>query len=350
MTTEEPDWNRRRLLAGLTALGGIGSAAHIGIGAGSALLAGAAGAQSRTVTDRGTWLVLLGTQGGPNVNTERNQCSNAIVVDGKVYMIDCGYGSMGALNESGLGLRNVDNIFLTHLHDDHTSDLVALLSHQWTLTRTEPTAVIGPWGTSRLVDAALDFASANAEIRLADEARTVQLEDLFSGRDIEASANPTEVYSDDRVTVTSVENTHFPLSAREKVPYRAVSYRFDSRDRSITISGDTARSDSLVRLAEGSDVFVCETINEASARADFERRVAAGAYADNPEGVWKHIVETHTNTEDAGRMASQAGVGTLVLTHLVPGTITDNSDALFLEGARKHFDGDIIVGRDLMVI
>jgi ribonuclease BN (tRNA processing enzyme) len=339
VSDKDYNWNRRHILAGLTALGGFGAFARNAVAQAPA-----------TAPARGTWLVLLGTQGGPNVNTERNECSSAIVIDGKVYMIDCGYGSMGALNESGLGLRNANHIFLTHLHDDHTSDLVALLSHQWTTNISVPTQVIGPWGTERLVDAALDFAEANAAIRLADEDRSTGLDDLFSGRDIDAATNPTEIFSDDRVTVTSVENTHFPDSARRKVDYRAVSYRFDSRDRSITISGDTAPSENLVRLAEGSEVFVCETIDVPSARADFERRVAEGAYADNPEGVWNHIVGTHTSTEDAGRMAAEAGVETLVLTHLVPGGITENSDNLFLEGASRHFNGRIIVGRDLMVI
>jgi ribonuclease BN (tRNA processing enzyme) len=85
-------------------------------------------------------------------------------------------------------------------------------------------------------------------------------------------------------------------------------------------------------------------------RASFDRRVAAGAYADNPEGIWKHIVETHTSTEEAGRMAAEAGVGLLVLTHLVPGALDDVSDEIYLQGVRRHFDGEVIVGRDLMVI
>jgi hypothetical protein len=59
---------------------------------------------------------------------------------------------------------------------------------------------------------------------------------------------------------------------------------------------------------------------------------------------------TDRGTLDAGRMAAAAGVGTLVLTHLVPGEITENSDDLFIEGASRHFEGEIIVGRDLMVI
>jgi ribonuclease BN (tRNA processing enzyme) len=340
--------DRRGFLHGLATAGGLGALARIGFGGIAGFAAGALRAQGVPAT--GTRLVLLGTQGGPNFNTERNECSSAVVVDGQVYMVDCGYGALGALRESGLGFRDVDNIFLTHLHDDHTADLPALLSHQWTDGRVDPALVIGPYGTEAMVAAALEFSRANTIIRLADEGRSVRPTDIFSARDIEATTAPLEVFADEHVTVTSVENTHFPESAKAQVPYRAVSYRFDSANRSITISGDTAPSENLVRLATGSDVFVCETIEVSTMRASFDRRVAAGAYADNPEGIWKHIVETHTSTEEAGRMAAEAGVGLLVLTHLVPGALDDVSDEIYLQGVRRHFDGEVIVGRDLMVI
>lgn len=342
--------DRRVFLAGLAGLGGSGAVTRLGLGGGFALGSALTSAQDTAVSSNGTQLVLLGTQGGPNFHAERKECSNAIVVDGRIYVIDCGYGALGRLVDAGLNYREVGNIFLTHLHDDHTSDVVTLLSHQWTGGRVDPTLVIGPYGTEQLVEAALAYFRANTEIRLVDEDRSVQPADLFSGLDIEATAAPTEVYADDLVTVSSVENTHFPDFAREQLPYRAVSYRLDSRDRSITISGDTAYSDNLVRLAEGSDVFVCETIDAETFRVNFDERVAAGAYADNPEGIWKHIVDTHATTEDAGRMAAEAGVGTLVLTHLIPGALMDVSDDLYLEGVRRHFDGEVIVGQDLMVI
>ncbi|MDX1562200.1 MAG: MBL fold metallo-hydrolase [Gammaproteobacteria bacterium] len=315
-----------------------------------ALAAARLEAQARALTGRGTQLVLLGTQGGPNFNAMRNEFSNAVVVEGRTYLVDCGYGALGALREVGLNMREIGNVFLTHLHDDHTSDLAALLSHQWTDGRVSPTLVVGPYGTDQLVDAALAFAEANTQIRLADEDRSVLPADMFSARVIEATASPAEVFADDLVTVSSVENTHFSESAKQRFPYRSVSYRFDSRDRSVTISGDTAYSENLIRLAEGSDVFVCETIEVETTRRNFEQRVAAGSYADNPEGIWKHIVETHTSTEDAGRMAAAAGVGTLVLSHLVPGALTDVPDSLYLEGVRRHFDGEVIVGQDLMII
>ena len=312
------------------------------------LLAPAFAAQ--TNANSGTRLVMLGTQGGPNFNEQRGECSSAVVVDGRIYLVDCGYGTLGALKASGLGFRGVGNVFLTHLHDDHVSDLAALLSHQWTDGRVDPNLVIGPYGTKRLVEAAIAFATANTEIRLVDEARSVKPSKIFSGRDIQPTVTPTQVFSDDRVKVSSVENTHFPESTKKAVPYRSVSYRFDARNRSITISGDTAYSENLVRLAKGSDVFVCETIHVQLTRQNFERRVAAGAYADNPEGIWKHIVETHSSTEEVGRMATEAGVRTLVLTHLVPGSLMDVKDDVYLEGVRKHFKGEVIVGRDLMTI
>ena len=94
-------------------------------------------------------------------------------------------------------------------------------------------------------------------------------------------------------------------------------------------------------------VLVCEAIEKEVYRAIYEKRVANGAYADNPEGVWNHIIGTHTSTTDAGRMATAAGVKTLVLNHIIPGDI---EDSIFIASARKTFQGEIIVGKDQMVL
>lgn len=225
-----------------------------------------------------------------------------------------------------------------------------MLTHQWTDGRTQPTVISGPHGTAALVAAALEYGAANAEIRLVDEARAVRPADLFRGEDVPATSEPREVYRDDHVRVTSIENTHFPEAAKAATPHRSLSYRFDTATRSFVFSGDTAYSTNLVRLARDADVFVCETIEIAAMRRAFEQRVANGAYADNPEGVWKHIVETHVTTSDAGRMAKEAGVGMLVLSHLAPGALQPLADDDYLRGVREHFDGRAVVGKDLMVL
>lgn len=310
-----------------------------------------AGAQELSAaTGSGTELLLLGTQGGPNFNLTRGETASAVLVGGRPYLVDCGYGTLGALIRAGVNYREIAQVFLTHLHDDHTADLPALLGRQWTNGRVDPTLVLGPHGTSRMVQAVIAFNEANASIRLADEGRTVRPADLLSGRDVEATDAPGEVYRDDQVTVRSVENTHFPEHSRSRMPYRALSYRFDTRERSIVFSGDTAYSEALVELAREADVLVCEVIEVATMRQAFEGMVARGMYADNPEGIWRHIVDTHTPVEDAGRMATEARVGTLVLNHLVPGSLADLDDDAYIRLARQTFDGTVVVGRDQMVL
>lgn len=298
-----------------------------------------------------TQLVLLGTQGGPNFNLVRGESASVIVVDGRLYLIDCGYGTLGALVRAGLHYRFVDQVFLTHLHDDHAADLPSLIGHQWTDGRIAPVGIHGPPGTERLVAAALDFNAINEEIRLVDETRSVRIVELFTAKDVSAGTEPVPVFADERLEVTAVENTHYPDESMARMPHRSIAYRCTSRDRSVVFSGDTAVSPALVRLARGADVLVCEAMEVDLMRISFEARVAAGAYADNPEGIWHHIVTTHTTTQQAGEMAAAAGVKTLVLNHLVPGALApDVADDVYAAGARRHFDGEIIVGRDQLVL
>lgn len=307
---------------------------------------GAAAASGRTSgSDR---LILLGTQGGPNFTPERSETASAVVCDGVTYLVDCGYGTLGALTRAGLGYREVATVFLTHLHDDHTADLAAFLGHQWTGGRVSETAVYGPPGTTDLVDAALAFGESNAAIRLVDEARSVLPRDIVHATNVAATAAPSDVYEDERVRVTAVENTHYPESSQREMTHRALSYRFDTRERSIVFSGDTAYSSSLVALARGADVLVCEAMDVPAMRRAFDVMVANGAYADNPEGIWEHIVGTHTSTEEAGRMAEEAGVGLLVLNHLIPGALGELSDDAYVAGVRRAFQGEVVVGRDQM--
>ena len=134
------------------------------------------------------------------------------------------------------------------------------------------------------------------------------------------------------------------------MPYRALSYRFENDDRSIVMSGDTSYSQNLVKLAQDADVFVCEAVHVNQMRQAFEQMLAKGLYADNAQGIWEHIIGTHTSTEDAGRMAHEAGVKMLILNHILPGALQDLEDDLYLEGVRKHYQGKVLVGRDQLKI
>jgi ribonuclease BN (tRNA processing enzyme) len=123
----------------------------------------------------------------------------------------------------------------------------------------------------------------------------------------------------------------------------AFAYRFDTADRSIVISGDTNRSENLVRLAQGADVLVHEALYVPAV----DRLVAR---VPNAATLKKHIIEAHTAVEDCARVASAAGVKTLVLSHLVPADDPTVTEQTWLDAARPHFNGRIVVGRDLMEI
>jgi ribonuclease BN (tRNA processing enzyme) len=347
------DRQRRKLLA--TALDLAAAGAVLGVPSGAfAQRGGVAGSVAglAPLPLTGTRLVLLGTRGGPGVDPTQAQTASAVVVDGTPYLVDCGYGAVRALVASGIGFQPVGKVFFTHLHDDHTTDLPTLLSLQWTASRSQPTDAYGPHGTAALVTAALQFLRANAEIRMVDEGRTTPPDELFRGHDVPARAEPLEVFADDRVRVTAVENTHFPERFKARMPYRAISLRFDTRERSIVFSGDTAYSENLVTLARDADVLVCEVMDHA-VHAQMLERASAAAAAGNAESIFRHVAETHVTPADIARMATAAKVKTVVLNHQLPGPSAGPLGfpvSAFIDGVSAGFGGQVIVGRDLMVL
>ena len=343
--------SRRSLIKNAFKVAGFGAAARIlpiGIAGSGAV------AQSETETgpseNRGSTLILLGTQGGPAVTLTRSQTASLLLAGDRQYLVDCGYGTLRALVQARVGFNNLSIIFLTHLHNDHTADIAELLSLKWTSGRARETNVYGPFGTAALVESAIAFFKADTEIRIVNEGRTVRPESLFHGHDFEVSG-VTEVFRDDRVVVKAAENTHFPERAKNRMPYRSLAHRFDMADRSIVFSGDTSYSHDLVVLARNADVFVCETIGvpRPQQRAHFMKPTAG-----NKESIGRHVFETHSTTEDVGRMAAEANVNTVVLNHLVGGgtskTAMESFESGLVESVHQFFKGKVIVGRDQMRI
>jgi ribonuclease BN (tRNA processing enzyme) len=122
------------------------------------------------------------------------------------------------------------------------------------------------------------------------------------------------------------------------------AYRFDAPDRSIVFSGDTTPTERLVTLSRNADVLVHEALYDAAA---VDRLVAS---VPNAPDLRRSILSHHTTAEDAGRIAAEARVGMLVLSHLVPAEDPAITDEMWIGAARRHFDGRIVVGKDLMEI
>ncbi|HKB12111.1 MAG TPA: hypothetical protein VKD69_15720 [Vicinamibacterales bacterium] len=75
----------------------------------------------------------------------------------------------------------------------------------------------------------------------------------------------------------------------------------------------------------------------------------AGQAEGNARSVARHILESHTPVEEVGKLAQEAGVKTLVLSHFVPDNNAE-AEQNWLPLARRHFKGEVILGRDLMEI
>ena len=284
-------------------------------------------AQGRT-----TRLILLGVAGGPSPKKMYAAPSQVILVGDRAYVVDCGNGVARQLVLAGVSLTSVRHVFVTHHHSDHNADYGNLWFLAWAAGLQTP---VDTWGPPPLAAMTRQFFELNAfdiQTRIADEGR-VPLAPLIHAHDLTAGG---VVLHDDRVRVTAALAHHPPVAP-------AFAYRFDTADRSIVISGDTARSDRVIALAQGADVLV----HEALYLPAVDRLVAR---VGNASTLKKHLIDSHTSAEDCGRVAQAAGVKTLVLSHFVPGDDPSVTETMWADAARAHFRGRIIVGRDLLEI
>jgi ribonuclease BN (tRNA processing enzyme) len=166
--------------------------------------------------------------------------------------------------------------------------------------------------------------------RIADEGRP-PLAPLIVPREITTGGL---VHEDENVRVTAALVEHPPM-----VP--SFAYRFDCADRSIVISGDTRPTPALVSLAQDADVLVHEVMHVPSIDALI-------ASESNATTLREHLLASHTTTEQVGRLATDARVKTLVLSHFVPGGFPFLADEVWYEAVRPHFAGRLVVGRDLL--
>ena len=170
------------------------------------------------------------------------------------------------------------------------------------------------------------------------------IERVFFGHDV----NPGIVYQDTNVKVTAAENTHFEFhTGLAAGKYKAYSYRFETPDRVVVFTSDTGPNDATTALARGADVLVSEA-NSIEER--MKLLMATGQWqvmrAAEQAGIKRQMTQGHLSTDDVGRMATKAGVKTVVLTHVT--AKPDNDYSSWVADVKKHFSGEVLVAKDLM--
>ena len=276
-------------------------------------------------------LILLGTAGGPTPKPNRAAPAQVIVVGDASYVIDCGNGVARQLVLAKLRLASIRHVFLTHHHSDHNADYGNLLLLSWASALATRVDTWGPPPLSEMTRLFLAMNDYDIRTRIADEGRP-PLKDLIAPHEITAEG---VVMQDANVKVTAALVQHPPVNP-------SFAFRFDCPDRSIVFSGDTRPSKALIKLAEGADVLVHEVMHVPS----LERIIAA---EPNAKRLREHLLASHTTTEEVGRVATEAKVKTLVLSHFVPGGpfLTDEQS---FDAVRPSFSGNLIVGRDLLEV
>jgi ribonuclease BN (tRNA processing enzyme) len=311
-----------------------------------------------------TELVLLGTAGAPLPVAGRGGISSALIVDERVFVIDCGRGSPSAFVEAGLEFPKLEAVFLTHLHADHVGDLPGLLLYGWGVRGGDdaPLAPIQVYGPSRpaavpagdalfhrettihperpvpgaadLVDAILAGYAYHLNVMPLD-ARMPDAGALVRGIDISVPARAEGlaqaqvlVFADDDVRVTAVAVTH-----GHAVP--ALAYRFDTADGSVVFSGDTTVNDDLIALAQGTDILV----HQVADLGYLERHGITGV-------ALERMAALHTDVNEVGGVAQRAGARELILSHYLPAEPDAITPADWAKRAARGFSGTTTAGHD----
>jgi ribonuclease BN (tRNA processing enzyme) len=280
-----------------------------------------------------TRVILLGTKGGPRVGESgRSSPATLILVNDVPYVVDCGYGTSRQLLSAGVSLNKVRYIFITHHHSDHNLEYGAVFYNAWITGLPVRVDAFGPDGLRKMTQDFFSYMKFDIDTRIVDEGRP-DPRNLIVAHEFN---KPGAVMQNDDVKVSSLLVRHPPIK-------QAYAYRFDAKDRSVVISGDTAYLPELAEFARGADVLVHEVMYLPGVEALLKR-------LPNAKRLREHLMAAHTLPEDVGKIADRAGVNTLVLSHFVPGDDPSITDEQWSEGARKYFKGRILVGKDLMEI
>ncbi len=247
-------------------------------------------------------LTILGS--GTNVHPTRAAAGYLVCTD-QTLLIDFGPRTLMNLMKTGVNRHTITHILFSHFHADHFSDFItfffdAVFFSKREIGRRPDLTVIGPRGTTRLFQTMLNtfpgFASAEFRVRFREVA-------------------------DRKFSIG--ETTIIPRTVLHTPRLHCVGYRIEYGGRAVAYSGDSQYCDNLVRLCDRTDVAVLDC-----------------SYPANRPGP------AHMHAGDCGKVAAEAGIGRLVLSHFYP--VAEQEDVC--AQAAEAFDGNITLGRDLLSI
>lgn len=282
-------------------------------------------------------IVFLGT-GSPLPGPDRCGAGNVIVAGETNVLVDCGWGAARRLIPAGVRPPTIDIAIFTHMHTDHITDVPDFLFQRWAFGSKTPLKVYGPEGTQEMVDGFLMALRRDIGFRIAHHGEKLHPDGIkVEVTEIPATAHSRAFLDVDGLKLESFEVDHYPV-----VP--ALGYRVTFDGRSVVLSGDTTFCESLLEVSRGADMLVCEAMN-----VEMLQRQIDGMKASFPHqaAMLEDVPTYHIPTPDVARLARDAAVGELVLSHLIPPITNDEAaEQAFIEGMSEAYGGKITVARD----
>ena len=278
-------------------------------------------------------VTLLGT-GGPRPDPRRQGPATLVQIGEENLLFDAGRGVATQVVRAGVEITDVGHVFVTHHHFDHTGGLADVLFAAWNKARNETIRVYGPEGTRDMVGRLFEAYERDIGYRLRETELTVErLVDIREMVEV-VDVGPGPVHSGNGWSVSAeyVEHGHRLGFTVEDWP--CLGYRVEARGKIVTISGDAVESPGLQRIASGADLLIQCCYLAGEEIVDDDLRLIAD-----------HVLASSTTV---GRIAARAGVKRLALVH-----IKEKRDELLRSMAEeigRDFDGEVIVGEDLMEI
>jgi len=280
----------------------------------------------------GLHLALCGA-GGPLPAPNASGPCVAVVAGDRLYIVDAGTDGVRNFGRMGYPAGNIQAVLLTHFHSDHIDVLGEMGTLRWAAgDNANPLPVYGPTGVEQVVEGFNLAYAQDFQYRHAHHGDAVA---PLAGAGLEARAFAPpergavgEVLNEDGLIVEAISADHDPVKP-------AVSYRFTYKGRSMVISGDTVKSQTLEDFSRNVDLLV----HEALAPNLVAMMHTAAIKAGNPilEKITRDIPDYHASPTDAAEIAKAANVGHLLYYHIVPSLVLPGQASLFLNGAEDVF-------------
>jgi ribonuclease Z len=269
-------------------------------------------------------VVILGS-GSPLPDPLRAGPSTLVRTAAGDLLFDCGRGVLMRAAAVASGAGAFKALFLTHLHSDHITDLNDVFTMRWAMSfQPNPLPVFGPVGTADLLRATEAMLEPDIGYRLAHHG------DLRW----RPSSTVTEV---ERGVIMDEGGVRVTASPTDHAPVRpTVGFRIDEGEQSVVVAGDTVPCTALDELCVGADVLIHTVV-----RPDLIEEIGLPRLTD--------VLDYHSSVADAAQTAARAGVGTLVLTHLVPPP-APGTEHEWIDQAQAHFNGSVILATDLLAL